>query len=1767
MSDDRVTLDNRQAAEKLRELYEAVVAVTSRYDDLQKTFKESLGLKDSSIAFKELAGLLKEQMAIMKTYENAVKMAERIRRQEIDKSMAKTREMLKLQREADQRRVRFARSNEGKAQIAEGRATISNSREEQLTNQRLAVRARLRAAEEKAVGEVTEEILELTIAEKELTEAIERETKARRTLLDLQKRINAANARVDTARQDLKLARDKEERIKALLALKKREIELERQMGDGEETDRLRRLENQYRRLMTVKDSYTERMAKEKAEERAANKVTEDRSRKIAQLSQQMKMLDLQMQMTGDEDRQLALNLEREELKLKKLQLQAEDGVTDELKKQLRFTEELIAAQKEQVFQSSVNRAARRRHDLAGNADYLQSSAAMGNAAWRERLTGQFSGDTFRLQGRLMANFMVLNGLMEAFRFSMRFVVEFDRALYDLQAITASTDTEMDQFRASIVGVANATKFTAVEVAEAAKVLGQAGFTVREVGQALDGVARFASATGITIQEGVDLMSSAISVFGRRAQEATDLANLFTAALNTSKLTQDRLSQSFSYVANTASQSGVAIEELTAVLAGLANAGIRSGSTIGTNLRAMMIALQSPTQKMIDKFTNMGVSMREVDLSTNGIIGVIENLADAGFTASDAFEVFEVRAANAFVSLQGQRDSLRGIERDIQGTNAAVTASDTQMESLANTFANFQSIFGSMVQEAFEPFTRALQTVLEFVNTVMSGFQELDLVVATLGVVVGTVAVTQLIKFTQALLRKSQALTADTAATAANTGATNANAAANLRGATAAGRMAAAQAMLSRSIAFMGGPLGLAVAGGMTAITVFTSLAGSYETLAEKTDRAAAEFADASGAVEEQTSTIQALSDEIERMVQQEELLREGSDALASRTRTLEDRFRSLGLRLTDVAGDYDALLGRMKEFREEQTRVTRVLAEEEARAARANLNALETELRQDSLGAFNAGGNFAQTNELRQLVPGVDELLLQLQRRELPETVEVTRLLEDIYDELSTDEQDRVGDAITAVRDLEQRLRLRDSLEAQETDSERLARLARQGGERESEFFTNVLQSQGQANAVRNLLESAAFTQNPELQAQALGSGVNLNDPTLLAGLSDRARAGLEEAIAGLPPGMVENGVLVPLEEYFDGLEQTIMSEYENLPEAASELARENGVLGIVDRLFGTVTGVIQSAEERAAEAGASSFQLNLSRARRRLGVQRQILEDTRNDTEFNRAVPNFRNAVFDEARSRVGQRLNSDFNLTRDQINRLTGDISDPVFGRPGELASAIVEAADRMGIDLNSDRRRQLTTMAEEAGAQTADRLEAIVTQQAKITDAERRVSLQTQAREIEQMRSERDASLSNWPEGLELTRAIEAFADAEVSLAEIQAAERERLETEISAREITRAEAEARREELRLQQEQERTEAQRIEQQTLFRLWDAVMQREIETNNFRAQGLRNPQTFEFDAEETRREVDERYDEIRALQNQNLDLEIQRLERAVAVGEISKELYNAEVAKLQREAARANLDLEIERDETRRDARIESFSEIPNALRDRMGANNPDYFDSINNSMEMLSNTTLNSLLAGLNQAQSGFQRFFTDVASGAASVDDAFKSMAVGILQAMQQVITSKLAEMMMELIMNLAMPGSGGLGKIGGGKIGSKPKGIKFLKKSTGGAIPNIGIPTRDSVPILSQPGEFMLRKSAASAIGYDNLERINALGNRAISQSRPRPMPQPQPQQDNTVNVYAVLPEEKPVPGPKDIVAIITDDMRKGGTTKKLIKTINTGQM
>lgn len=381
---------------------------------------------------------------------------------------------------------------------------------------------------------------------------------------------------------------------------------------------------------------------------------------------------------------------------------------------------------------------------------------ADGRAVSRERVLGDGGASLMAIQAGLMLNYKLLGGFQSLFSSAISSAMELDSAFKQLQAISAATNYEMVGLKLNLIDVAQASKFSAAEVGKTAVLLAQAGFTVSEISSSMRGVIMLAQATGTELGKAVDVVTSVISVFNKSAATTEQIANQLTEALNRSKLDIQKVALGIQYAGNISADAGVTFEELTSALGAMANAGIRSGSTLGTGFRQMLLDLERPSTKLKDRLDGLGISLNQIDFRANGLAGVLKNLRSAGFTTADAMATFEVRSAAAFSALSGNLEDFDALQESLLDTNAAFTANYVQMEGLVVQLDHLKSNLGIVAAEGLKPVTALARDVAKAFAHMMENSEEGSTALRVLGTVLASltaaVAVAWLAKMTAGLV-------------------------------------------------------------------------------------------------------------------------------------------------------------------------------------------------------------------------------------------------------------------------------------------------------------------------------------------------------------------------------------------------------------------------------------------------------------------------------------------------------------------------------------------------------------------------------------------------------------------------------------------------------------------------------------------------------------------------------------------------------------------------------------------------------------------------------------------------------------------------------------------------------------------------------------------------------------------------------------------------------------------------------------------------------
>jgi hypothetical protein len=331
-------------------------------------------------------------------------------------------------------------------------------------------------------------------------------------------------------------------------------------------------------------------------------------------------------------------------------------------------------------------------------------------------------GDNFRNVGNYESALGGLNSMLAKLGITMSagmllrdglsVVTDFGSENARLSAILQKTTEETMHLQKQQRELGASTKFTAAEVASLQIELAKLGFNETQIEQSTASVLNLALAAGTDLANASMVAASTLRAFELEASEMTRVNNVMAAGFVTSGLDIENFRESMKYVAPVAKAAGVSIEETTAMLAALADSGIK-GSTAGTSLRRIltdMAATGKPAQQALQELTSKGLTLTdafdEVGRTAQTSLLILGNNMDKVSTLTekynDAEGTLDKMASTMSNTLGGAMQKLRSAYEEqilrLNDMSKAGSGLKSTLEFLANNLGTIFSVIGKVVR-------------------------------------------------------------------------------------------------------------------------------------------------------------------------------------------------------------------------------------------------------------------------------------------------------------------------------------------------------------------------------------------------------------------------------------------------------------------------------------------------------------------------------------------------------------------------------------------------------------------------------------------------------------------------------------------------------------------------------------------------------------------------------------------------------------------------------------------------------------------------------------------------------------------------------------------------------------------------------------------------------------------------------------------------------------------------------------------------------------
>lgn len=328
----------------------------------------------------------------------------------------------------------------------------------------------------------------------------------------------------------------------------------------------------------------------------------------------------------------------------------------------------------------------------------------------------------------------------------------FEQEMSKVQAVSGATAEEFKALSDNAKELGASTMFSAREVASLQTEFAKLGFTATEITKVTESTLALAQASGSDLARAAEVAGSTLRAFGLDASETGRVTDVMAASFSSSALDMETFAESMKFVAPVAKSAGMSIEETSAMLQIMSNAGIK-GSQAGTALRRII---------------------SEIGASGKPTAEALKDLAAQGLNLADAKDEVGRHAQSALLVLAEGVDKIKPLTTELEHSGGAAQQMADIMgntafgagKRLESAMEGLAISVGELVAVAIVPMVEFLAKAAGALNNMSDGAKKAIVIIAGIAAAIGP-AVFILGSFQRALVAVRTATWLTTAATTA----------------------------------------------------------------------------------------------------------------------------------------------------------------------------------------------------------------------------------------------------------------------------------------------------------------------------------------------------------------------------------------------------------------------------------------------------------------------------------------------------------------------------------------------------------------------------------------------------------------------------------------------------------------------------------------------------------------------------------------------------------------------------------------------------------------------------------------------------------------------------------------------------------------------------------------------------------------------------------------------------------------------------------------
>ena len=321
-----------------------------------------------------------------------------------------------------------------------------------------------------------------------------------------------------------------------------------------------------------------------------------------------------------------------------------------------------------------------------------------------EKRTGSVTRGFGKMAAGITAAVVAFRTINQVVGSAIRSFRDFEFQMAKVRAVTGASDKDFKVLSKTAKELGRSTFFTAQQVAELQTNFGKLGFSTQEILDAQEATLLLATATDTDLGRAAVVAGASVRGFGLAATETQRIVDVMAVAFRSTQLDIEKFQTSMTKVAPIAAGAGISMEQTTAVMGTLTDAGIEA-SIAGTSLRNIFLKMQDSSS---DLSRHLGFTVQ----SGEDLQRALNILNKEGLDNEEIMKLVDLRQVAAF------RTMIEGSARIHQLTTDFNDASG-QAKVMAD-------IVGDTLEGSFKRLTSATQGLaIELTDKLGSGLKDL----------------------------------------------------------------------------------------------------------------------------------------------------------------------------------------------------------------------------------------------------------------------------------------------------------------------------------------------------------------------------------------------------------------------------------------------------------------------------------------------------------------------------------------------------------------------------------------------------------------------------------------------------------------------------------------------------------------------------------------------------------------------------------------------------------------------------------------------------------------------------------------------------------------------------------------------------------------------------------------------------------------------------------------------------------------------------------